>query len=93
MTTWFAFVIERLLKPPEQSFFLLGPRGSGKSTWLKATFPDAHVIDLLSEATYQRLMASPGSFADELRAVAGEMGDRRRGAETSRPLERSAPLH
>jgi len=63
-------VIERLLKPPEQSFFLLGPRGSGKSTWLRATFPDAHVIDLLSEATYQRLMASPGSFADELRAVA-----------------------
>ena len=63
-------MIERILKPPEQSFFLLGPRGSGKSTWLKAAFPDAHVIDLLSEATYQRLMVNPGSFADELRAVA-----------------------
>jgi uncharacterized protein len=62
-------MIERLLKPPKQSFFLLGPRGSGKSTWLGATFPDAHVIDLLSEASYQRLMANPGSFADELRAV------------------------
>jgi predicted AAA+ superfamily ATPase len=63
-------MIERLIRPPEQSFFLLGPRGSGKSTWLKAAFPDAHVMDLLSEATYQRLMVNPGSFADELRAVA-----------------------
>jgi len=47
----------------------MGPRGSGKSTWLRATFPDAHVIDLLAEDTYQRLLASPGLFADELRAL------------------------
>jgi len=47
----------------------MGPRGSGKSTWLRATFPDAHVIDLLAEDTYQRLLASPGFFADELRAL------------------------
>jgi predicted AAA+ superfamily ATPase len=62
-------IFKRILKAPEQSFFLMGPRGSGKSTWLKATFPDAHVIDLLSEETYQRLLAHPGHFADELRAV------------------------
>jgi predicted AAA+ superfamily ATPase len=47
----------------------MGPRGSGKSTWLRATFPDAHVIDLLSEKTYQRLLADPGLFAAELRAI------------------------
>jgi len=47
----------------------MGPRGSGKSTWLRTTFPDAHVFDLLSEETYQRLLARPGFFADELRAV------------------------
>ena len=47
----------------------MGPRGSGKSTWLRATYPDAHVIDLLSEETYQRLLANPGHFANELRAV------------------------
>ncbi len=47
----------------------MGPRGSGKSTWLRAIFTDAHVIDLLSERTYQRLLANPGQFADELRAV------------------------
>ncbi|MBW2367225.1 MAG: ATP-binding protein [Deltaproteobacteria bacterium] len=62
-------VINRICKAPEQSFFLLGPRGSGKSTWLSGTFPDAHVIDLLSEETYQRLLANPGHFADEVRAV------------------------
>jgi len=47
----------------------LGPRGSGKSTWLRAIFPDAHVIDLLSEETYHRMLASPGLFADQLRAI------------------------
>ncbi|MFV9691573.1 MAG: hypothetical protein ACNY01_11495 [Desulfobacteria bacterium] len=44
-------ILKRIFKAPEQSFFPLGPRGSGKSTWLRATFPDAHVIDLLSEET------------------------------------------
>jgi len=62
-------MLQRILKAPQQSFFLMGPRGSGKSTWLRATFPDAHVFDLLSEETYQRLLARPGFFADELRAV------------------------
>jgi len=47
----------------------MGPRGSGKSTWLRATFPGSHVFDLLSEDTYQRLLANPRLFADELRAV------------------------
>ena len=54
--------IPRILEAPEKSFFLMGPRGSGKSTWLRAVFPDAHVIDLLSEATFQRLLAGPGFF-------------------------------
>jgi predicted AAA+ superfamily ATPase len=65
-------MLERILKAPQQSFFIMGPRGSGKSTWLRATFPDAYVCDLLSEETYQRLLARPGSFADELRAVSAD---------------------
>ncbi len=47
----------------------MGPRGCGKSTWLQREFPDAHVIDLLSEEIYQRLLANPGLLAGELRAV------------------------
>jgi len=62
-------MLERILKVPKQSFFLLGPRGSGKSTWLRSMFSDAHVIDLLSGEIYQRLLSNPGLFADELRAV------------------------
>ncbi|MGH8582590.1 MAG: ATP-binding protein [Gammaproteobacteria bacterium] len=59
----------RVVSRPEQSFFLLGPRGTGKSTWLRATFPDAHRFDLLAEETYQRLLASPALFAAELRGI------------------------
>jgi predicted AAA+ superfamily ATPase len=69
MTAWWTKMLKRILKVPNQSFFLLGPRGSGKSTWLRAVFPDAYVIDLLSEETFQRLLANPGLLSEELRAV------------------------
>ncbi|MBU1676243.1 DUF4143 domain-containing protein [bacterium] len=62
----------RRLKLPGQSFFLFGPRGTGKTTWIRTCLPDAHVIDLLSEARYQRLLADPRHLADELRAVASD---------------------
>lgn len=62
-------MLKRILKAPSQSFFLLGPRGTGKSTWLRTHFPDAYVIDLLSEATFQSLLANSGLFANQLRAV------------------------
>jgi len=62
-------MLARILAPPKQSFFLMGPRGSGKSTWVRSLFSDAHVIDLLSEEKYQRLLANPGLFADEVRAL------------------------
>ena len=61
--------ISRIFEPPNRSFFLLGPRGVGKSTYLRSAFPDAHVVDLLSEATYHRLLANPELLAAELRAV------------------------
>ncbi len=31
----------RDLQPPRSSFFLFGPRGTGKSTWLRTTLKDA----------------------------------------------------
>ncbi len=64
--------VSRLLTPPNQSFFLFGPRGSGKSTWLRQVFSSAYVIDLLSEDTYQRLLADPSLFAAELRPLASD---------------------
>jgi predicted AAA+ superfamily ATPase len=61
--------IPRLLRPPAQSFFLFGPRGAGKSTWVGHEMPDAHRIDLLDETRYQTYLARVGAFADELRAL------------------------
>jgi len=49
----------RLLTPPDQSFFLFGPRGTGKSTWVKQTFPKAIYFDLLNARTYNELSADP----------------------------------
>lgn len=57
----------RLLTPPKGSFFLYGVRGVGKSTWTRATFPNAHIVDLLDEARHQTLLANPGVFALEVR--------------------------
>ncbi|NGX52615.1 MAG: hypothetical protein KR126chlam5_00918 [Candidatus Anoxychlamydiales bacterium] len=39
--------IKRLLPLPKNSFFLFGPRGSGKSTWVKKNYPNSSCIDLL----------------------------------------------
>lgn len=38
--------IERLFEEPESSYFLFGPRGTGKSTMVQHRHPDALVIDL-----------------------------------------------
>lgn len=61
--------VPRLLRPPAQSFFLFGPRGAGKSTWVRHELPEAHRIDLLDEARYQSYLARVAGFADELRAL------------------------
>ena len=59
----------RLLVPPKQSFSLFGPRGTGKSTWVRTQFPAAHRIDLLDQELYHSYLVRIGSFADELRAL------------------------
>ncbi len=59
----------RLLEAPRGSFFLFGPRGSGKSTWIRQLFPDAHRFDLLQEGLFQSLLADPSRFAAELRSL------------------------
>lgn len=51
--------IKRFFIPPDGSFFIFGPRGTGKTTWLKKAFPDAYIIDLLDDKTYRDLIAQP----------------------------------
>lgn len=50
----------RLIKPPKnKSFFLFGPRGTGKTTWVKSTFPKALYLDLLEAEIFNDLLANP----------------------------------
>jgi predicted AAA+ superfamily ATPase len=45
-----------------KSFFLFGPRGTGKTTWLRQQLPDALFINLLQSEFYNRLTANPGAI-------------------------------
>lgn len=52
-------VHSRFFTLPSQSFFLFGPRGTGKSTWLRHELPGALFIDLLSPEVYREMSARP----------------------------------
>lgn len=51
---------KRILLAPKQSFFLFGPRGTGKSTWLRDQFKPHLTIDLLRSDEFLGLSADPG---------------------------------
>jgi len=56
-------MFRRVTKIPlkaRRSFFLFGPRGTGKTTWLRQHLPQALFINLLQSEHYNRLSASPG---------------------------------
>lgn len=63
-------VVQRLLVPPAGSFFLFGPRGTGKTTWLRGAFPDAVYVDLLDDVTRRPLLAHPERLAGRIIAEA-----------------------
>ncbi|MBZ0150685.1 MAG: ATP-binding protein [Planctomycetes bacterium] len=44
---------------PETSFFLFGPRGTGKSSWVGTALAQATCIDLLEADTFVRLQSAP----------------------------------
>ncbi len=52
-------LIKRFFKDTDMSYFLFGPRGTGKSTWLKSTYKDALYLDLLHPETIRTLSAKP----------------------------------
>lgn len=59
----------RELPLPERSFFLFGPRGTGKTTWLRKVLPAAHRVDLLTDRELIRFMRHPGRFTQEVEAL------------------------
>ena len=49
----------RFLTLPSTSSFLLGPRGTGKTTWLREALPEALYVNLLRPETHRDLSARP----------------------------------
>jgi predicted AAA+ superfamily ATPase len=58
----------RFFQPPSGSYFLFGPRGTGKSSWLRAHCRDAVWIDLLLPETLHKYSARPGLLREELQS-------------------------
>ena len=59
-------LVSRLFQPPKDSFFLLGPRGTGKSTWLRQHYPKALYVDLLDQEAYRSFLARPERLGELL---------------------------
>lgn len=57
---------KRFFKEPEDSYFLFGPRGTGKSTWLKHHHKDSFWIDLLDSATFRLYATRPEALVEVL---------------------------
>lgn len=54
--------LSELLK--KKSFFLFGPRATGKTTLIEESLPNAQVIDLLHSKTYSTLVRNPSALAE-----------------------------
>ena len=57
-----------LPKPGRESFFLWGPRQTGKSTLLRKKYPDGRWLDLLKSEEFRRYVARPELLRQELEA-------------------------
>jgi len=63
----------RLIRAPKaKSFFLFGPRGTGKTTWVKTAFPKAIYIDLLEAEIFNDLLAKPQRLESFIPRDAGD---------------------
>lgn len=60
--------LRRIFEAEDQSFFLLGPRGTGKSTLIRTAFPTALYIDLLRPDVFRNYTAYPERLREAVRA-------------------------
>lgn len=56
----------RLPPPGAETFFLWGPRQTGKTTLLRAAYPDAFWVDLLKADEFRRYVQNPERLREEL---------------------------
>ena len=60
---------QRSLTLPSRSFLLVGPRGTGKTTWLRQVLPGAEWFDLLRMGTVLELTREPDRFRARVEAL------------------------
>ena len=65
-------LVSRFFQIPDRSCFLFGPRGAGKSTWLRRRLPDALYLDLLDPALHRRLSARPERLRELMAGAPGK---------------------
>ncbi len=56
----------RILQIPKESFFLFGPRGSGKTHLLETSLKVDHQVELLSQENFIRYASEPGLFRRQI---------------------------
>ena len=62
--------IQRVLKPGKDHFFLIGPRGTGKTAWCNNQFPEALRVDLLDPSVLRQFSARPEQLVELVAANA-----------------------
>jgi len=62
----------RMVLPPRQSAFLWGPRKTGKTTYLRSSFPDSLTFDLLQTDLMLELAKRPALLRERLLATPPE---------------------
>ena len=60
---------KRIFQVSNRSSFILGPRGTGKTTWLKSYYKKAIFYDLLNPSIYLKLQKNPELFRQEILAL------------------------
>ena len=60
--------------PGEETFFLWGPRQTGKTTLLRRTYPQARWIDLLKADEFRRYATNPERLREEVEAIGAPAG-------------------
>jgi predicted AAA+ superfamily ATPase len=63
--------VRRFFRDPGASYFLFGPRGTGKTTWLRKEHPNALWVNLLGVEVHRRYAARPERLRE---IIAGSPG-------------------
>ncbi|MFC1763113.1 ATP-binding protein [Planctomycetota bacterium] len=59
-----ARLVPRFFRSCSGSYFLFGPRGTGKSTWLAQHYPQALLVDLLDAVAFREYSSRPERLAE-----------------------------